>query len=282
MEKCQVDCLHFSERYQFFPLSLPFDHVHLLKKRRIQSLVEIKNGIVKKYIGNDTSVIIPEGVLKIGDRAFLNCTSLTNIILPEGVKKIGDYAFFGCANLKNIILPKSLKIIEGNAFTNCINLTSITIPDDVGYIALGAFYHCIKLKITFQGFTFLADTERSINIFDIVDLIRKKEFEKMPSRIAYSVIWNLFYHDPQDETALAYIKKRLTKMCKFLIDQNELPIIQKILDSSHLLTKKNIDPLIQYAIDHKQIEIQILLTDYKMQKNWYDDTESQIQKKFNL
>lgn len=49
-----------------------------------------------------TKVSIPNGVTSIGERAFLNYTSLTNVTIPEGVKSIGASAFDSCSNLASI------------------------------------------------------------------------------------------------------------------------------------------------------------------------------------
>lgn len=45
---------------------------------------------------NICSVIIPNGVTGIGDRAFEWCSLLSSIHLPDSVTSIGDYAFHGC------------------------------------------------------------------------------------------------------------------------------------------------------------------------------------------
>ena len=40
---------------------------------------EIENGVLKKYSGTDTAVVIPDGVTRIGKNAFKDCTSLTTL-----------------------------------------------------------------------------------------------------------------------------------------------------------------------------------------------------------
>ncbi len=49
---------------------------------------EINNGILEKYNGNDTEVIVPDGVKEIALFAFKNCSSLTSIGLPESLEYI--------------------------------------------------------------------------------------------------------------------------------------------------------------------------------------------------
>ncbi|MDE5768808.1 MAG: leucine-rich repeat domain-containing protein [Oscillospiraceae bacterium] len=62
-----------------------------------------KYGVLTKYTGIATEIIIPNGVTGIGDHAFQDCKNLTNIIIPDSVTNISKYAFNGCKNLKKII-----------------------------------------------------------------------------------------------------------------------------------------------------------------------------------
>ena len=54
---------------------------------------EIEDGVLKKYTGTATEVVIPEGVASIGDYAFADCSSLTEVVIPERVTSIGSYTF---------------------------------------------------------------------------------------------------------------------------------------------------------------------------------------------
>ena len=60
-------------------------------------------------------------------QAFRDCTSLTSIVIPEGVTKIGDFAFLRCTALTSIVIPKSVTTIGQGVFNFCSNLQEITV-----------------------------------------------------------------------------------------------------------------------------------------------------------
>jgi len=73
------------------------------------------------YFNNLTSVIIPQGVISICDRAFLDCLELTEVIIPDSILYIGNEAFAGC-DLRKIVIHNNVSI-GNNAFLGCNNLT---------------------------------------------------------------------------------------------------------------------------------------------------------------
>lgn len=143
------------------------------KKRSNAKDFIIKNGVLEKYVGKDTFVVVPDGVEVIGfsafsnnshilvvelpksvveiqgfpscnERAFGNCTSLVEVYLNDGLKVIGDNAFLGCRNLKKIDLPDSVEVIGEMAFSFC-GLESISIPNGVKSLS-STFSYCTNLR----------------------------------------------------------------------------------------------------------------------------------------
>lgn len=98
------------------------------------------------------SIIIPEGVTTIGEKAFFGDKVLQSITLPSTLTVIEEHAFSGCSNLQSIIFPDSLTKIGFSAFARCSSLASLEIPASVKKIEGMAFASCTILKtVTFLG-----------------------------------------------------------------------------------------------------------------------------------
>lgn len=76
-----------------------------------------------------TEIVIPDGVNKICDCAFYNCTSLTGVVIPDSVTYIGINAFSRCVSLTSVTIPSSITKIDYGAFEKCNNLKSVYISD---------------------------------------------------------------------------------------------------------------------------------------------------------
>lgn len=90
----------------------------------------IRAGVLEKYNGAETDVVIPAGVNIIGAKAFEGCIGLTSVVIPEGVTEIGERAFEKCISLSKVHLPSTLKKIE-MAFVDCGELHELVIPAGV-------------------------------------------------------------------------------------------------------------------------------------------------------
>lgn len=97
--------------------------------------IENNEVTIKKYVGDETEVIIPSEingneVTSIGVNAFLN-SSIKSITIPDSVTSIGGYALGGaetfnnCTGLTSIVIPASVTVIFSEAFKNCRNLRSV-------------------------------------------------------------------------------------------------------------------------------------------------------------
>ena len=144
-------------------------------------MFKIKNGVLKKYIGNDKEIIIPEGVHKIGWLAFFTGPPAVSMTFPASLLKIDEIALNNCRYLNAIyvneankyfrsvdgvlfdkelktlvycpvakkgdyVIPDGVQNIKGWAFNGCSLLTSVTIPDGVTSIGDFSFCFCSSLK----------------------------------------------------------------------------------------------------------------------------------------
>lgn len=84
---------------------------------------------------------VKDGTLYISDEAFSirydngNGAGLKQMVLPEGLLGIGDRAFYTCSRLASINLPDSLLSIGEEAFSRCALLYELTLP--AGLVSVG-------------------------------------------------------------------------------------------------------------------------------------------------
>jgi len=138
-------------------------------KYKDQGSNAIINTDTNELITGCKNTTIPDGVEKIGDLAFKDCTDLASVELPNTVKFIGTSAFHGCNSLKSITgldnvesigteafckceklievqLPNNITSLSKMLFDKCYNLTQIEIPSSVKSIGESAFRDCTSLS----------------------------------------------------------------------------------------------------------------------------------------
>lgn len=106
----------------------------------------VLNGFSSDYFGygsTPTTIVIPEGVVEIGEDAFF-LTDLESVTFPSTLKTIGSNAF-KCPFLEDIKLNEGLETIGPGAF-NSTSIRSITLPNSVKTLSDGAFSHCENLS----------------------------------------------------------------------------------------------------------------------------------------
>ena len=117
---------------------------------------------------NISTIVLPEGITKIGEAALGN-TRLTEISIPASVTKIGNYAFTKCEGLKEITIPATVGEIGAGVVKDCTTLTKlniaapitalpdemakgcaalseVTLPPTVTSIGNGSFANCGALR----------------------------------------------------------------------------------------------------------------------------------------
>jgi len=134
------------------------------------------------YVQSLESIIIPEGVVEIGEGAFYGCLRAKEVQLPSSLKRINEDAFGGCGDKAEhfeIKFKEGLEFIGNGAFCST-GVTDVELPSTVVELGMAAFSHCQKLqrvklpenleKIQLQTFLFS-------NISEIIWPKKLKELE---------------------------------------------------------------------------------------------------------
>lgn len=74
------------------------------------------------------TAILPDGLERIGDKAFYECSQLADIRIPESVTSIDEDAFLRCVSLVQLDLPARLERLEPTATTGLRSLKRIDVP----------------------------------------------------------------------------------------------------------------------------------------------------------
>jgi hypothetical protein len=108
---------------------------------------------------NDSRTICCKSLPELDDSLFRG-SNATAIVIPDGIISIGEKSFNQCVNLETVTIPDSVTSIDESAFNTCSSLTSVTIPNNVNAIGDYAFYGCTSLT----GITIKATTPPTLGV----------------------------------------------------------------------------------------------------------------------
>lgn len=91
----------------------------------------------------DTTVVLPDSVTSIGDKAFYKNTKITTFAVPARLQNIGESAFEGCTGITTLTFEggegdADLRI-EDRAFYGCTKIPELTLTENVRYLGGAAF-----------------------------------------------------------------------------------------------------------------------------------------------
>lgn len=106
--------------------------------------------VITKYIGKETSIIIPKEldgypVLSIENLSTRTESIINSVETQEGLLCIGNSAFYG-SDISNIKISNTVQYIEAGAFSFCQELNEIEIPNSVKCIDMDAINGCNNLE----------------------------------------------------------------------------------------------------------------------------------------
>ena len=110
----------------------------------------------------DTTVVLPDSVTSIGDRAFYKNTKIKTFVVPARLQYIGESAFEGCGG--NTYGLETLTFeggegdadlrIEDRAFYGCWKIEALTLTENVRYLGESAFgdtRHITEVTVNSNG-----------------------------------------------------------------------------------------------------------------------------------
>ncbi len=85
-----------------------------------------------------TELVLPDTLEEIGPWGLAGMSKVESVVIPDSVTKLDDKAFYGCVNLKTVKLPAGLKEIPYGCFEAC-GLTELSLPEGLERIGGRAF-----------------------------------------------------------------------------------------------------------------------------------------------
>lgn len=113
----------------------------------------------EKTAGGITSLLLGDGVERIGAQAFAGISTLENVTFGAAVASVGEKAFYKCTALKTVQMNEGLLTLATRAFARCEALEAIVLPATLTDVGAYAFYRCGSVKsISLGGATRIGDS----------------------------------------------------------------------------------------------------------------------------
>lgn len=109
---------------------------------------QITKATILRSVKTPLNKVLP--VTDVSDRAFENKNSLQEVIIPDGLITIGEYAFYNCRNLGKVSLGNTVKTIKSWSFS-WTGLKSLGLPSSVETIESRAFSSNKNLEYVMLG-----------------------------------------------------------------------------------------------------------------------------------
>lgn len=95
-------------------------------------LEKVEFGTDLEYIGDYAfaglffkNIVLPEGVVELGEAAFGSCPHLESVTLGQSLEKVGNRVFYYNDSLTSIVFPSTIKTIGQEVFTGCSRFVSL-------------------------------------------------------------------------------------------------------------------------------------------------------------
>lgn len=110
-----------------------------------KSVTEIKDFAFRVNYGL-RDFYAPNAACVIGQRAFENCTALSDVVLPASMTEIKFQTFYEGNRITSLQIPAGVTAIGGGAVFACRRLVSLTLPAGLTTIGASAFANCEAMQ----------------------------------------------------------------------------------------------------------------------------------------
>lgn len=231
------------------------------------------------------SVTFSENLRRIGSRSFMDCVELENISLPDSLQVIDEYAFANCHNLKRCELSSNPRTIFYGAFVGCDRLERIIIPETTDFFqrGVGMFDECTRIALD-VGNGRIVELSGDAIIFRPYILHMIKYHEESPILLEeikgfvekYFPYKGRYYWKKllmevdlemlSKDLGTEIIMKRAIKYIKPVISLGNIHFLSILLNKTNVITNRNINCYLQYALKEQQSECYAKLFNYKQEK----------------
>lgn len=94
--------------------------------------------------------IVAPGVTSVAERAFQNCTSLSEVVLPALQQFSSTYAFTGCPLLQRIEVPNCVKLGQAT-FQGCSTLEEVFVSPALNALGTDCFRDCTSFRTLYTN-----------------------------------------------------------------------------------------------------------------------------------
>ena len=123
---------------------------------------------------NLKKVVLPQSLIEIEDKAFMDCFNLKEVTFAENcvLSDLGEAAFKNCIALKSIAIPNGVTKLNPYTFYNCRSLKTVTLPNQLTHIGYKTYSEkdAIEIISTAGGYVF-AHCE-SLSAIDIPETVK--------------------------------------------------------------------------------------------------------------